>query len=65
MDLFLNDSQQGIPISWKKLIDDVNKSSTYNPYCKSGDYYQVFKHIITSMLIGKEVILLDSDYTDS
>jgi acyl-coenzyme A synthetase/AMP-(fatty) acid ligase len=65
MNLFLKDSEQGIFISWKKLIDDVNESPTYNPYCRSGDYYKVFKHIIISMIIGREVILLDSDFTDS
>lgn len=65
MDLFLKDTKQGGLISWGFLINDINNSLTYNPYCKSESYYQVFKHIITSMIIGKEIILLDSDFTDS
>ena len=65
MNLFFRDSKQNVIISWEELIDHINEASTYNPYCKSADYYQVFKHIITSMVIGKEVILLDSDFTKS
>jgi len=65
MDLFLKDTEHDGLVSWDFLIDDINNSQTYNPYCKSGNYYQVFKHIITSMIIGKEIILLDSDFTDS
>lgn len=64
MNLFLKDTLSGLT-SWESLIHDVNNSLTYNPYCKSENYYQVFKHIITSMVIGKEVILLDSDFTES
>src|SRR5690606_29486553 len=31
----------------------------------SSDYYTVFKHIILSLLINEEIILLDSDLTES
>lgn len=65
MDYFLKDIEYGVPITWDFLINDINNSLTYNPYCKSDNYYHVFKHIITSLIIGKEIILLDSDFTDS
>jgi len=65
MDFFLKDIKHGKPITWDFLINDINNSLTYNPYCKSENYYNVFKHIITSLIINKEVILLDSDFTDS
>jgi acyl-coenzyme A synthetase/AMP-(fatty) acid ligase len=65
MDLFLKNTEQDELVSWDFLIDDINNSQTYNPYCKSGNYYDVFKHIIISLIIGKEIILLDSDFTDS
>jgi len=65
MDFFLKDIEHGEPITWDILVNDVNNSLTYNPYCKSDNYYDVFKHIITSLIIGKEIILLDSDFTDS
>lgn len=65
MDFFLKDIEHGESITWDFLINDINNSLTYNPYCKSDNYYHVFKHIITSLIIGKEIILLDSDFTDS
>lgn len=64
MDFFLKDTTKNQLITWNELISDLSGQNTYNPYCKSEDYYQVFRHIITSMLIGKEVILLDSDFMD-
>lgn len=65
MDFFFKDIEHGEPITWDLLVNDINNLLTYNPYCKSGNYYHVFKHIITSLIIGKEIILLDSDFTDS
>ncbi len=65
MDFFLKDIEHGGHITWDFLINDITNSFTYNPYCKSDSYYHVFKHIISSLIIGKEIILLDSDFTDS
>lgn len=65
MSFFLKDIELGEPLKWELLINDINNSLTYNPYCKSSNYYDVFKHMITSLIIGKEIILLDSDFTDS
>lgn len=65
MDFFLKDIKQGEPITWDFLINDINNTFTYNLYCKSDNYYHVFRHIIISLIIGKEIILLDSDFTDS
>lgn len=63
MNIFLKDIDR--LIAWDFLIDDINNSLTYNPFCESGDYYTIFKQIILSLLLGKEIILLDSDFTDS
>jgi len=65
MDFFFKNIEQGEHITWNYLVNDIKNSLTYNPYCKSSNYYQVFKHIITSLLIGREIILLDSDFTHS
>lgn len=65
MCFFLKDIEHSGLITWDNLISDINNSLTYNPYCKSDNYYDVFKHIITSLIIGKEIILLDSDFTNS
>ena len=64
MNHFFIDTERDELITWSLLIDDIKNSSTYNPYCKSGSYYEVFKQIITSLIIGEEIILLDSDFTD-
>lgn len=65
MKLFLKDIDNERLVTWDFLIDDINNTSIYNPYCKSSDYYTVFKHIILSLLIDEEIILLDSDFTES
>lgn len=65
MNIFLKDIDNERLVNWNFLIDDINNTSIYNPYCKSADYYTVFKHIILSLLIDEEIILLDSDFTES
>lgn len=64
MNIFLIDVDNENPVTWDYLIEDINNTSTYNPYCKSVDYYSVFKHIILSLLIDEEIILLDSDFSE-
>ena len=65
MNIFLKDIDNDRLVTWDFLIDDINNTSIYNPYCKSADYYTVFKQIILSLLIDEEIILLDSDFTES
>lgn len=65
MTIFLKDIDNDRLVTWDFLIDDINNTSIYNPYCKSADYYTVFKQIILSLLIDEEIILLDSDFTES
>ncbi|HQB28168.1 MAG TPA: fatty acid--CoA ligase family protein [Paludibacter sp.] len=65
MNYFLKDINNERLITWDFLIDDITNSSIYSPYCKSADYYTVFKHIILSLLLDEEIILLDSDFTES
>ena len=64
MNIFLKDIENNKLATWDFLIDDINSTSLYNQYCKSADYYTVFKHIILSLLIDEEIILLDSDFTE-
>ncbi len=65
MNIFLKDIDSERFVTWDYLINDINNTSIYNPFCKSADYYTVFKHIILSLLLNEEVILLDSDFTHS
>lgn len=63
MNIFFKDIIEGKQISWKELITDLNSFDIYNPYCLSESYYYIFSQIIFSILIGREIILLDSDFT--
>ena len=65
MNIFLKDIDNERLVTWDFLIDDIIKTSIYKPYCKSADYYTVFKQIILSLLIDEEIILLDSDFSES
>jgi len=64
MELFFRDISRNIMITWDQLLNDLGEGNAYNPYCMSTNYYHVFRHIITSMLSGDEIILLDGDFTD-
>lgn len=61
--IFLKDIENNRSFDWDFLIEEINRTSTYNRYCKSDDYYTIFKQIIFSLVIGEEIILLDSDFT--
>ena len=63
MSYFFTDTITGQVISWNNLITDVNRLAQFNSYCHTEDYYEVFKSIIISMILGREIILLDSDYS--
>lgn len=62
---FYSDIRSARMVGYSQLVEDILKCTSYNPYCKSEDYYEVFLKIITSMVLGKEVILLDADFTDA
>lgn len=46
-----------------ELYNDIVNSSSYNKYCKSEDFYTVFYNIVLSMILGREIILLDDDFS--
>lgn len=63
--LFYSDIRLGKSFTYKQLIEDIQNKTTYNPYCKSSDFYVVFRNIIQSLFLEKEIVLLDSDFTDA
>lgn len=63
LDWFYRDWQNNIQKAWSDLINDVNQSDSFNPYCNSKDFYEIFKIIIVSLLLGKKIILMDSDFS--
>lgn len=64
MELFYRDCSLETEIYWTNLIEELNQINHYNPFCKSKDYYSIFCHIIISLLLGEEIILLDSDFSE-
>ncbi len=65
MENFYIDNKQEISISWENLIKEISNNDDYNPFCKEVNIFNTFKNIITSMLISKEIVLLDADFTDN
>ncbi len=65
MDLFYSDISKKQEITWEKLFDDLYSASEYNPYCFQSDFYSVFKHIIHSLIFERDIILLDSDFSEN
>lgn len=63
MNLFFRDGLSNRDFSWENLVDDLNASQYFNPYLQSIDFYEVFKGIILSKLLGKEITLLDGDFS--
>jgi acyl-coenzyme A synthetase/AMP-(fatty) acid ligase len=65
MNLFFTDSLVGESVAWDLLFSDLNSVDHFNPYCFDKDYYSVFKQIITALLLGEEIILLDADFSQA
>lgn len=63
--IFYFDSLEDIQKTYPDLISDLSNETKYNTYCISDSYYIVFKNIILSLLLNKEIILLDSDFTEN
>ena len=61
--LFLVDSTIGISVKYHELFSDLSNIKSFNKYCKSDSYYTIFKNILTSIIIGEEIVLLDHDFS--
>lgn len=60
IDYSTNDSK-----TYSDLFSDIKQENKYTNICQYDNFYKVFKHIVTSILLDKEVVLLDSDFTIS
>jgi acyl-coenzyme A synthetase/AMP-(fatty) acid ligase len=65
MDLFFVDISKDQKIYWQRLISDIREVKSFNPYVKSEDYYEIFKQIIISIILGERIVLLDNDLSDA
>ena len=61
---FYVDSKEGLSISYDELLADINQSNSIKTYCKCNSFYEIFLHLIASLVSGSEIVLLDSDFTD-
>lgn len=64
MSFFFRDVHTEVELSWDNLIANLRQISTYNPYVLSNRFEVIFEQIIASMLLGKPIILLDSDFSE-
>ena len=64
-ELFYIDKLTDISVTYKQLVDDICETKDYGVFCKSDNYYVVFKNIIISLILGKEIILFDSDFSEN
>ena len=62
--VFYYDNIEGFEISYDNLFKDLSVENNYFSYCKTHSYYLVFKHIILSLILGEELILLDNDFSN-
>lgn len=64
MSIFYADNSKNKLKTWNNLISDIKKTEIFSTYCKEADFYNVFKQIILSLLLRKEIILLDNDFSE-
>ena len=62
--LFYSDIKTKEQISYEQLLKDICSAEYFVPYLKCESYYEIFKQIIISLLIGRELVLLDLDFKD-
>lgn len=62
--LFYKDIKEGISKSYQDLVNDLNKQTTYNKYCRQESYYGTFRQLILSLVLDEEIVLLDTDFSD-
>jgi len=62
--LFLEDSDNGLVKTWNDLQTDLNQTKLYNYYCYEKNCYEIFKCIILSLILNKEITLIDGGFSD-
>lgn len=62
--LFYKDIKTRREVSYLQLFDDICNQKIYNSYCVSSDYYVVLHRIVLSIVLGKEIVLLDEDFSE-
>ncbi len=61
---FYIDRARDISISFSYLLDDIKQEKVYTNYCQADNFYKVFRNIVISILLDREIVLIDSDFSD-
>ena len=62
-EIFFLDSEKSV--SYKTLLADLNSAKSFSLYLKTDSIYDCFLQILIATLSEKEIVLLDSDFTES
>jgi len=61
--VFIYDNQLTNPVYYSNFFSSLEKFN-FNPICRVSNYIEVFKNIVFSILIDREITLLDYDFPD-
>ena len=64
MTYFWVDETRNIFISKKEFLEQINLCHTIPKYIKSDNPYNMLRDLVSGMLCGKEMVLLDSDFSE-
>lgn len=62
--MFYRDTLNNLFVSKDQVLFDLQQTKLFYKYCKTNDYYNIFLHIILSLLLEEEIVLLDNDFTN-
>lgn len=63
--IFWIDKKRNLTISYEKLIEEINNIKEFNKYVLSDNPYQIFLNIILGIINNRNIILLDSDFSEN
>ena len=63
--IFFSDISANINISFADLIKDLKSIKLYHKFCKQPSFYQYFLRIILAAICDRQIVLLDSDFSDA
>lgn len=58
-------TKDGTEITYSHLIDDINSLTQIPLYCRLSDTYDIFKTLLSSIIHDVDLVLLDSDFSQS
>ncbi|NLT96386.1 MAG: hypothetical protein GXW85_12815, partial [Clostridia bacterium] len=62
---FLIDEKRNIKKTYEEFIVDLNELSLFQKYIYFKNPYEIFLNLVKSMVLGKPVVLLDGDFSET